>query len=120
MIFKKMSRIVLPLAASHFAHLAVRGETSGLCRFYLTGCARIRKTARFWGPAAGIGTSALLFFLHRKIFSQIHFSSQRRIENFLFGSLNHNLAGTDDDGARGNFQRVAHVVIGNQDADAAF
>ena len=27
--FKKMSRIVLPQAASHFARLAVRGETSG-------------------------------------------------------------------------------------------
>ena len=58
--------------------------------------------------------------LHREVGAKVDFAGLLVLENFVALALGDDFAVVDDYRAVGDFQRVADVVVGDQDADAAF
>lgn len=57
--------------------------------------------------------------LHREVFAEVDFAGERGGKNVFLISLNDNLPGGDDNCAVRDFKRIAHVVVGDENADVA-
>ena len=57
--------------------------------------------------------------LHAEVFAEVDFAGERGSEDFFLAALYDNLPGGDDDCPLRDFQRIAHIVVGDEYADAA-
>ena len=67
----------------------------------------------------GLGRRYMISDLHPEVFAQINPAHLGVFHNFVGRTLGQHMTIADDEGVVANAQRLAHVVVGNQNANAA-